>query len=291
MQTITDVAQARQWVLQTRADGKTVGVVPTMGALHDGHLSLVRSSRQRCDRTIATIFVNPTQFGPDEDLAQYPRTLEQDCERLQRESVDAVFVPQVADMYPEGYSTFVDAPEVAQSLEGVCRPEHFRGVATVVLKLFHAIPATHAFFGRKDYQQLKVIEAMVRDLNVGIEIVAGETVRERDGLALSSRNRYLDTDDRQRALLLSSALAAAEKIVAEGERKASVVQAAMRQCLLGVHPEQTSVSAVDKIDYAVVVDSQTLQEIDRIDRDAVALIAAFVGKTRLIDNRTLTPES
>ncbi|MGB7343940.1 MAG: pantoate--beta-alanine ligase [Pirellulaceae bacterium] len=284
MQTINDVVAAQRWVMDRRAQGKTVGVVPTMGALHQGHLSLAKLSRRQCDHTIATIFVNPTQFGPNEDLAKYPRTLQQDCERLESESVDAVFVPNVNEMYPDGYSTSVNPPSVSTMLEGECRPGHFEGVATVVLKLFQIIPATHAFFGRKDYQQFKVIEAMVRDFNVGIKLVAGETIREPDGLALSSRNRYLSDSDRQRALLLSAALCTAQKLVQMGERDADVLQAAMQRCLSGENGQ----GGVDRIDYAVVVNSQTLLPINKITSDAVALIAAMVGQTRLIDNQTLT---
>ncbi|QDT11622.1 pantoate--beta-alanine ligase [Planctomycetes bacterium K23_9] len=289
MQTITDPDVARDWVFQQRAAGKTVGLVPTMGALHDGHLSLVQTSRKQCDATIATIFINPTQFAPTEDLDKYPRTLKEDCERLAGESVDAVFVPETKAMYTDHFSTYVDPPQVAHSLEGVCRPEHFRGVATIVLKLFQIAPATHAFFGQKDYQQLQVIRAMVRDLNVGIQIVAGETIREPDGLAMSSRNRYLSVDDRRRALLISRSLQLATDLYHTGEKRAAVLQDAMQQHLLGRPADRSEATplSVDKIDYAVVVDAETLQEIDTINQTAVALIATMVGNTRLIDNRLI----
>ena len=289
MKVIDDASSARQYVHDQRASGKTVGVVPTMGALHEGHLSLVRQSRQRCDCTVATIFVNPTQFGPDEDLAKYPRTVDEDCRLLSGESVDAVFIPSQSEMYPDGCSTSVQPPDVATPLEGDCRPGHFSGVATIVLKLFQILPATHAFFGQKDYQQLRVIQTLVRDLSVGIEIVAGETVRESDGLALSSRNRYLSEADRQRALLLSHALIAAEHAFNDGQRDANVLQALMQSILLG-QPEPGTCSPqqpVDKVDYAAVVDCETLAPISTIDQSAVALIAAHVGPTRLIDNRIL----
>jgi pantoate--beta-alanine ligase len=261
-----------------------------MGALHDGHLSLTKLSRQRCSHTIATIFVNPTQFGPGEDLDKYPRTVEQDCQLLRGESVDAVFIPDADQMYPAGCSTFVQPPDVAIPLEGECRPDHFRGVATIVMKLFQILPVTHGFFGRKDYQQLKVIQAMVRDLNVGIEIVAGETVREADGLALSSRNRYLNDHDRSRALLLSTALQTAEDALSHGERDCKKLQEIMHRILLDatIGSPSKSASAVDRLDYAVVVNSETLMPITRVDQSAVALIAAFVGETRLIDNRSLS---
>lgn len=278
MQIIHGGDQARDVVWSMRAGGKTVGLVPTMGALHDGHLSLVRQSVRTCDHTVATIFVNPTQFGPGEDLEKYPRTLEADCDLLRGAGVDVLFHPSAHQMYPDGFSTFVDPPEIARPLEGLHRPGHFRGVTTVVMKLFQFLPATHAFFGRKDYQQFKVIQAMVRDLSVGIEIVGGQTVREPDGLALSSRNRYLSHQDRQRALSLSSALAIAADLYAGGQRDAKVIERAMRERLA---------DDVVAIDYAAVVDEATLSSIDRIDRPAIALIAAQVGGTRLIDNRLL----
>lgn len=268
--------ESRDQVAAWRRSGATVGIVPTMGALHDGHVSLVRQSVATCDHTVVTIFVNPTQFGPNEDLSKYPRTFEADCELIRNAGADVVFAPTNEEMYPAGYSTFVDPPAIANPLEGEFRPGHFRGVATVVLKLFGLVPATHAFFGRKDYQQFKVIEAMVTDLNVGIELVAGETVREADGLALSSRNRYLSAEERQTALSLSIALSVAEKLVQRGERNVSTIEHAMKREL-----------AATKLDYARVVDAETLATIDRIESPAVALIATRVGTTRLIDNRTL----
>ena len=279
--------EARRYVWQARRDGRTVGLVPTMGALHEGHLSLVRLSRRRCDETLVSIFVNPTQFGPDEDLARYPRTLEQDCRLLASEGVSAVFTPSAEVMYPPGFSTYVDPPEVADPWEGVCRPDHFRGVSTVVLKLFHVLPATHAYFGQKDYQQLQVIRAMVRDLDVGIEIVAGETVREPDGLAMSSRNRYLDHEQRQRALRLSQALGQVRQAVEQGERDVAVLQRDLHRHLStpGEPP-----GGVDSIDYAVIADAEMLSPLATLDRPAVALVAAFVGGTRLIDNVLLTAQ-
>lgn len=280
-------ARRYTWLLRGTASGgatKTVGLVPTMGALHEGHLSLVRLSNQSCDHTLASIFVNPTQFAPHEDLNKYPRTLERDCELLKTEGVSAVFVPSARTMYPEGYSTFIEPPEVAKSLEGVCRPDHFRGVATVVMKLLQCLPTTHAVFGTKDYQQLKVIESMVRDLNVGIEILAGETIRESDGLALSSRNQYLSQEQRQRALLLSRSLGVVADLAAAGEANIELLQNRMRETLLGASDQA---KGVDQIDYAVVVDANTLSPLSRLDRPAVALVAARVGQTRLIDNRRI----
>ena len=251
-----------------------------MGALHAGHVSLVNQSQQACDATIATIFVNPTQFAPSEDLSRYPRTLEQDYEMLEAAGVAAVFVPRVESMYPPGFSTYVDPPEIARTLEGNCRPEHFRGVTTVVMKLFQAVPADTAFFGKKDYQQWKVIEAMSRDLDVGIDVVACEIVREPDGLALSSRNRYLDPSERRRALRLSMALKEVDQAISVGERDVVTLQNGMRQVLV-------SGDGVSQIDYAVIVNADTLVPLSTLDRPAVALIAAHVGQTRLIDNREL----
>ncbi len=282
MELLSEIDQARRWVEDARRQELRVGIVPTMGALHAGHLSLIRAARQNCDRSVATIFVNPTQFGPGEDLQRYPRMLDEDLRRLESEGVTAVFVPAVNAIYPEGFTTYVEPPDVAKPLEGICRPGHFRGVCTVVLKLFSVLPGTHAFFGRKDYQQLRVIEAMVRDLGLGIEIVPCETVREPDGLAMSSRNRYLTPDERRRALLLWHALEATGKAVAAGETDVMTLESQMRRCLTS--EGTASDPAVDRVDYARIVDARTLVQIERIDRDAVALLAAWVGGTRLIDN-------
>jgi pantoate--beta-alanine ligase len=291
MEVIHAPHEASRFTWALREGNRTVGIVPTMGAIHEGHLSLVRLSRQTCDATVATIFVNPTQFGPSEDLDEYPRTIRRDCELLQREDVAAVFVPNNESMYPRGFSTYVEPPDVGKSLEGVCRPGHFRGVTTIVMKLFQSMPATHAFFGKKDYQQLKVIEAMTRDLDIGIQIIAGETVRESDGLALSSRNRYLSAEQRPQAVLLSRSLEAVNGAIAAGERKIEVLESVMRQMLMGTSDAPSANShRVDKIDYAVVVDAATMSQIAQLDRPAVALIAAYVGDTRLIDNREVSPE-
>lgn len=282
--TIQTCDKIRDLVFKWRGQGETVGLVPTMGALHEGHLSLVRESIAQCDRTVVSIFVNPTQFGPGEDLAKYPRTLDSDLGLLANltESDGAceqptVFVPSAEEMYPEGHSTSVDPPSVAIPLEGVFRPDHFRGVATVVLKLLSAAPADTAFFGQKDFQQFRVIEAMTKDLNLGVKLRSCETVRESDGLALSSRNRYLSSKDRSRALTLSKALKACQELVDLGTRD-------VREITKAMHSE---LGAVDKIDYAVIVNSETLCPIDTIESKTVALIAAHVGGTRLIDNRVL----
>ncbi|TWU60004.1 Pantoate-beta-alanine ligase [Rubripirellula tenax] len=274
MQILSTGDQARQWVSSIRRRSETVGLVPTMGALHDGHVSLVRQSASLCDHTIVTIFVNPTQFAPGEDLDKYPRTFDADSRAVEAAGATAIFAPSNNEMYPDGYSTFVEPPAVAQPLDGVFRPGHFRGVATVVAKLFHLIPATHAIFGSKDYQQWKVIEAMVRDLNFGIQIIAGETVRDPDGLAMSSRNRYLSSDERQAALTLSKALRTAKQMADHGDQSIANIESAMREVL----------KPVDELQYAEVVDAHTLQRIDDLSRPAQALIAARIGTTRLIDN-------
>jgi len=250
-----------------------------MGALHEGHLSLVRAARQRADIVVTTIFVNPTQFGPQEDLSRYPRTLDNDLKLLSAEGCHFVFLPTASDMYPAGFSTYVDPPAVAEPLEGKCRPGHFRGVATIVLKLFNLIPADFACFGQKDFQQLSVIRHMVQDLALPIEIVACPIVRESDGLAMSSRNRYLSPAERAQALAISRALDRAAQLVASGERDASAVVSRMRQ--------ELTAAGITQIDYVAIADPETLAEKHVLDGPSVALIAAFVGKTRLIDNRVL----
>jgi pantoate--beta-alanine ligase len=262
-----------------RQAGKRIGVVPTMGALHDGHLSLVRASNDDCDFTVVTIFVNPTQFGPHEDFERYPRTLDRDIELLASCRVDLVFAPTNQEMYPAGFSTYVEPPKVAEPLEGQCRPGHFRGVATVVLKLFNSVPADVAYFGQKDYQQSLVIRKMVEDLNVPVSIRVCPTVREPDGLAMSSRNAYLSPAQRQQALALSGSLNLAAEMIRQGQRDASLIESKMRQAL--------AVAGIDRIDYVALADLQTLDGVHTIDGPVVALIAAYVGQTRLIDNLSI----
>jgi len=286
---LTTIADTRAALNDHRSSHSgPVVLVPTMGALHQGHAALIRQGRELAGdegTLVVSIFVNPTQFAAGEDLDQYPRTLEQDCDALDRAGADAVFLPDSETMYPPGFSTYVQPPQVGLPLEGEFRPTHFRGVATVVLKLFHLLPATHAFFGRKDYQQYRVIDTMVRDLNVPIRVVPCEIVRQSDGLALSSRNRYLSDDQRRRALRLSQALQAARRCVGDGVRDPNVVESEMRKILAG----DANVRRVDRIDYAVIADPQTLQPVDVIDRPVQALIAAHVGQTRLIDNLMCAP--
>lgn len=267
---------ANRWVRQQTALGLKAGLVPTMGALHEGHFSLIDASRRTCDKTIATIFVNPTQFAPHEDLSRYPRTLESDLDGLRAHRADAVFIPANDEIYPLGFSTYVDPPEVALPWEGQCRPSHFRGVCTVVLKLFHLLPTTHAFFGQKDFQQAATIIAMVRDLGVNMEIVVCPILRDPDRLAMSSRNRYLTPEERIRALAIPRALEQVQHAVANGISDASQLEAIM-QLVLAAGP-------VDQVEYAAIVDPHTLTRVTRIDHPAVAIIAARVGQTRLIDN-------
>ena len=276
---VKTAAEIRKLVEAARREGKKTGLVPTMGALHEGHLSLVRRAAADCEAVFVTIFVNPTQFGPSEDLAKYPRDLERDLALLAPLGVTAVFAPSEEEVYPPGATTAVEPPAVAATLEGACRPVHFGGVATVCLKLFHLLPADVAYFGQKDYQQTLVVRHMVRDLLVPIEIRVCPTVREPDGLAMSSRNAYLDAADRNRALSLSRALARAAELVEESEKDAAVLRNEMQQVLIE--------AGVDQIDYATLADPETLEEVSTIDRTVMALVAAHVGGTRLIDNRRI----
>jgi pantoate--beta-alanine ligase len=278
MKVLVSSAQTYAFIDQLRMQGKRVGVVPTMGALHEGHLSLVRRAKQECDVAIATIFVNPAQFGPNEDFQKYPRTLEGDLDQLRSSGCDVVFTPTNNQMYPSGHTTFVDPPIVANDWEGKIRPGHFRGVATIVLKLFQIIPAHVGYFGRKDYQQVAVIRAMVRDLNLPIAIEACETIREPDGLAMSSRNRYLSEEERHRALGLSRALRAGQALIEHGCTSGPVVEQAMQRELIS--------APVDSIDYAALVHPETLERVESIGGPVVGIIAARLGSTRLIDNAT-----
>jgi pantoate--beta-alanine ligase len=277
---VTTAADLRATLGEVRRAGRSIGLIPTMGALHAGHLSLVQAARRSNDFAVATIFVNPAQFGPHEDYGRYPRTLEADLAALGAVGTDLVFAPSAEDVYGPRHATYVEVGDVAEPLEGRCRPGHFRGVATVVLKLFNMAMPKRAYFGQKDLQQTLVIRRMVADLDLPIEVRVRPTVREPDGLAMSSRNAYLTAADRERARSLYRALTKAAELVAAGERQAETVQAAMQSVLAG---------ATDRIDYAVLADAESLAPIEVIDRPVAALIAAFVGHTRLIDNHILTP--
>lgn len=278
MQVAETIATMRQ--LRAGMPGRT-GFVPTMGYLHEGHLSLVRRARQDCDHVIVSIFVNPTQFGPHEDFDRYPRDLKRDLALLEKEGVEVVFTPSVEEMYPPGFHTFVEVGGVTERLEGASRPGHFRGVATVVTKLFNIVQPHCAYFGQKDAQQLVVVRKLVRDLDLPIEIVPVPTVREPDGLAMSSRNVYLSPQERQAARVLFRALSLARDLFAGGERDAERVRQQML-ALIAAEP-------LARIDYVSVADADTLQELDQIDRPALVSLAVDIGSTRLIDNVVLSP--
>jgi len=275
---ISAADELRQVVSAARSRGATIGVVPTMGALHAGHLSLVEACRRECDLVVVTIFVNPTQFGPNEDFTRYPRDLAADVRLLSASGADLVFAPETTAMYGPRHATFVELSGPALALEGDARPSHFRGVATIVLKLFNLVAPDRAYFGRKDYQQSLVVKRMTADLDLPIEIVVCPIVREADGLAMSSRNVYLSAAERARALAISQCLAAARRQVAEGERSAAKIIAAITQRLQ---------AAELAIDYVAICDPDSLAPVERVDRQAVALVAARVGSTRLIDNELI----
>jgi len=257
----------------------SVGLVPTMGYLHEGHLSLVRAARRENDAVVVSIFVNPTQFGPREDLSTYPRDLRRDLALLERESVDLVFAPDAAEVYPPGYGTYVEVGGVTERLEGAARPGHFRGVATVVAKLFNLVQPTRGYFGQKDAQQCAVVRKMVADLSFGLEVRVLPTVREPDGLALSSRNVYLGPEERIAARVLSAGLFAARKRWEEGERDAEALRRLVR--------ETVAAEPRARLEYVSVADATSLEELGAVDRPAVMSLAARVGRTRLIDNVTL----
>lgn len=275
--TVVHSGQAiRQTVVDAAREGRRVGVVPTMGALHRGHLSLVEAARRECDVVVTTVFVNPTQFAPHEDFDRYPRNLDADLTRLAEHDCDYVFAPSVDEMYPQQAETAVDVGGVALPLEGERRPGHFAGVATVVLKLLNLVPAHVAYFGRKDYQQTLVVGQMVRDLNVPTTIEVCPTVRDHDGLALSSRNAYLTTDERRRATALYASLQLAERMVAAGQRDPAAIKRAMERHFSEVGGIQ--------LDYIALVAAGTVTPVEVIDQPIVALVAARLGETRLIDN-------
>ena len=276
IKTVTTLAELR--AARSELD-KPVGLVPTMGYLHEGHLSLVRRARVECARVVATIFVNPTQFGPGEDLSSYPRDLPRDLRLLESEGVDLVWTPTEAVLYPAGYQTWVTVKEVTRPLEGERRPGHFRGVATVVSKLFNGASPQKAYFGQKDAQQARVIRQMTRDLNWPIEIVVCPIVRETDGLALSSRNAYLDPQQRRAATVLYRALSAAQAAFDAGERDAEQLRRIVRETLAG--------EPLARLQYVSCAHPDTLQELERFTGRALLSMAVFVGRTRLIDNMVL----
>jgi len=274
------IEEMRRASHSARRAGQHLGFVPTMGALHEGHLSLVRAAKSRCGAVAVSIFVNPLQFGPQEDLAKYPRTLERDRELLENEGVDLLFAPSVGDMYPAGAVTYVTVEGLSESLCGKSRPGHFRGVTTVVAKLFHIVEPDVAFFGQKDAAQVAIIRRMVRDLNFPVEIAVGPIVREADGLAMSSRNVYLSTTERRSALVLHHALKEIARRFEKGERNSAALIEAGKRAFV----REPSV----QLDYLEIVDPETLEAVPELNHSALVAVAAFVGKTRLIDNVVLS---
>ncbi len=276
MKTLHTIAEVRQETGNIRKAGKTIGFVPTMGALHDGHLALVKKSAEQCDSTVVSVFVNPAQFGPNEDFNKYPRTLQDDARLCEAAGVDVIFAPSANEMYDSGFDTWVEVNGVAERLEGEKRPGHFRGVATVCAKLFNIVGCDKAFFGKKDYQQLKVIEKMVRDLDMDLEIVGVDIVRDLHGLALSSRNKYLSGSEAESALALSRGLYMARAAYEAGERDAESIRKIVKDSILK--------APYAEIDYVEVCDAGSLEPVQKIDGKCVILVASYLGQTRLIDN-------
>ncbi len=281
MKICATISEVRASCREARASGKRLGLVPTMGALHEGHLSLVRAAKAQCDAVAVSIFVNPTQFGPTEDLSKYPRQFERDRQLLEKEGVEILFAPPVEEIYPHGEVTWVLVEGLREKLDGRSRPGHFRGVTTIVAKLFHIVEPETAFFGQKDAAQLAVIRRMVKDLNFPVEIVACPIVREPDGLAMSSRNAYLSHEERGRALVLQRALQEARKQFSAGERSAAKLVSAGKE----VFASEPQVA----LDYFEIVDPDTLDPVEQISQDTLVAVAVYVGATRLIDNVVLKP--
>lgn len=272
----TTVKEVREQVKAWKKEGLSVGFVPTMGYLHEGHQSLIKRAVEENDRVVVSIFVNPMQFGPTEDLESYPRDLEKDSALVEATGANLIFHPEPEEMYTEGFCSFVDMSVLTEELCGLSRPVHFRGVCTVVSKLFHIVCPDRAYFGQKDAQQLAVIKRMVLDLNMDIEIIGCPIIREEDGLAKSSRNTYLSEEERKAALILSKTIKLGEDMVKAGEKDASLVLAAMKKNI--------ETEPMAKIDYIKIVDAMTMQQIPTIDRPILCAMAVYIGKTRLIDN-------
>jgi pantoate--beta-alanine ligase len=276
METIRTIAWMKEKAKEARLEQRVIAFVPTMGALHAGHMALVARAKKECSPVYASIFLNPKQFGPKEDLSKYPRPIEEDTAKLEAAKIDALFLPDAAEMYPPGFSTYVHVEGLSERLEGKSRPGHFRGVTTVVLKLLEIVQPHFAYFGRKDAQQARMVQQMVRDLNVDTEIVFCPIVREADGLALSSRNVYLNAEERKAATVLSRSLRAAAQEIGSGMRDALHLQQTMHKVLAG-EPRA-------RVDYAEVVDAETFEPVVRVGRRSYAALAVYIGKTRLIDN-------
>ena len=280
MRVLNTIAEMREAIIAERrkkADA-TIGFVPTMGALHAGHLALVRTARKQCDLVVASIFVNPLQFGPTEDFSRYPRTFAADCDLLGREGVDYLFAPATEEMYPEGAEATVDVGAIADRLDGASRPGHFRGVATVVAKLFHIVTPHVAYFGQKDAAQVAVLRKMTRDLNFPLRIEVCDTVREADGLAMSSRNRYLSNEERQQALVLARSLNLAKRLADAGETSSDAIARSLKDTF--------AAEPAARLDYVAVVDADTLLPVENVapEKRTLVAVAAWIGTTRLIDN-------
>ncbi|EKF49382.1 pantoate--beta-alanine ligase [Thermosipho africanus H17ap60334] len=275
MKVIEKIEEMKKISREILESKKAIGFVPTMGFLHEGHLSLVKAAKSENDITVVSIFVNPTQFGPNEDYNNYPRDLERDLSMLKDMEVDYVFVPSVEEMYPDSFSTYVEEIKLSRFLCGASRPGHFRGVCTVVTKLFNIVKPTRAYFGQKDAQQFRVLRRMVRDLNMDVELVEMPIVREPDGLALSSRNTYLNDEERKEAVRLYKSLLRAKELIESGEKDVEIIKNEMKKIL--THP-------LLRIDYIEIVDEENLEPVEKIDRRVIIAIAVFVGRARLIDN-------
>ncbi|MDI6783785.1 MAG: pantoate--beta-alanine ligase [bacterium] len=276
MQIIESIAEMKLWSKKFRKEGKTIGLVPTMGFFHDGHLNLMREAKKQCDKVVISIYVNPTQFGPKEDFSQYPRDLEHDLARAEEVGVDAVFVPSDKQMYPAGYKTYVKVESSSDKLCGRSRPGHFRGVVTIVTKLLNIVQPDILYLGQKDAQQAMLLSKMVKDLNMNSDVVMVPTTREPDGLAMSSRNKYLSPDERNQATVLYQSLQQAKNMIDTGERNSKKIITAMRELI----SQQPSV----KIDYIAIVNPETLEGVQTIGNNVLIALAVYIGKTRLIDN-------
>ncbi|MGE5549625.1 MAG: pantoate--beta-alanine ligase [Bacteroidota bacterium] len=281
MKVCRTIAEIRAALAPVHLSGRSVGFVPTMGYLHAGHLSLVERARAENEATVVSIFVNPTQFGPEEDFARYPRDEPRDLALCDEAGVNFVFTPDAAEMYPPGFQTYVDVTGLSQGLCGASRPGHFRGVATVVAKLFAIVQPRRAYFGEKDAQQLRVIRRLAQDLNLPVTVVPVPIIREPDGLAMSSRNVYLSAEERRAALVLYRSLLVARDLVRSGEQNAAVVAEAMRALI--------AAESLARLDYLAIVDDETLAPVERIDRPTLIALAVFIGRTRLIDNVLVNP--
>jgi pantoate--beta-alanine ligase len=283
MEVIESISEMKNLVKDWKRRGLSIGFVPTMGYLHEGHLALVRRVKELSDRVVVSIFVNPIQFAPGEDYQRYPRDLERDKALLEKEEVDVLFSPKAQEMYPPGFQTYVEVKELSSGLCGRYRAGHFVGVATVVLKLFNILQPDIAVFGEKDYQQLKVIQRMVQDLNLDVKIIPHPTVREEDGLAMSSRNTYLSPEERKSAIALYKALNLAEELVNQGERRVATLKEKLKE-FIESYP-------YTKVQYIEFVHPETLKEVERVDEPTLLALAVFVGKARLIDNKIIIPKT